>query len=290
MLNISEYAVFLSTIDNGNILEEFKNEILIMRNNNELHYKIVPFYIALGDNNESNIEPVIVVIYGGVPFIFTSSYSIKATNIDNISDSYLGSSFISSLFSLNNTYVYSLGFVNNKKSIMKYASNYVSKNPLMKHQDISDDIANDVLVSSNSGITVCGNITRNGGEGYAVYSVDHSVSDAIRINKNFADDPTTNTNIPSNMTEVLLVGGNPDIRYIGLVCNMKGHAYDVWTPNNINDIQFATDSLNSPLFPIDDICLDYDDMEDAMIMHLTYLKELDDTLVENDKRNYGEIK
>ena len=55
MLNISEYAVFLSTIDNGNILEEFKNEILIMRNNNELQYKKVPLYIALGDNNEYNI-------------------------------------------------------------------------------------------------------------------------------------------------------------------------------------------------------------------------------------------
>lgn len=103
----AQYSVVLSDEDGEDILQLFKDEIDGMMGNPELFYMPVPVYVSTGTIGSIHAEFLILFLYAGIPFIFSSSCSIDGAGLKDAMFTNDGGRLVSQLYAENNRQVFS---------------------------------------------------------------------------------------------------------------------------------------------------------------------------------------
>jgi hypothetical protein len=75
---------------------------------------------------------------------------------------------------------------------------------------------------------------------------------------------------------VILVGGDPDIVYVGTQSSPSGFLFDVWVPNDSRYYSRAKDVVSSGLLPMGNMVIDDDEYCESYSILLKILRELDE--------------
>lgn len=268
-----DFSVIMNESGGGNMVDEFMREVVDIRENKELWYQPIKFYIQTGELGMLHAEQVIVYVYSGIPFILSSIVSIDGSDDQNASMHTDGEQFMGQLFYRNNHSVYSLGFLKQNRQILSFATDYLKKNALMPTATIDEQSVISTVMASD--LKSYGVIYKPGGHRYDVYSVDENVSRAIRPMKDYRFNPVEELGVPSGMHEVLLVGGFPEVVPLGSLCSRNGDMFNVWVPNDTTEYTRAAHIFNSEWLPNDIFDIDIDEMSEAYAMLAAYANETD---------------
>lgn len=270
-----DFSVFMTDIDDHDILEEFMKEVVSIREDRELWYRPVRFLFATGMLGMVHSEQVIVYVYNGIPYILGSVPSIDGTDERDGRLSTDGEQFLGRLFYKDNHTVYSLGVVPEGTEILRYATDYVNGNALIADPTIDYRIACSAI---EGGIyDKFGTIYTPGGHRYDIYAVTPETSRAIRPSKDYRLNPEMESGVRPGYTEVILIGGFPEIVPIGEIASVNGDMFSVWVPNDVNDYRLADFIFQSDWLPHDIFDVDIDDMADAYALFCVRANEMDVT-------------
>ena len=271
----SGYAGYVIDFSGGSSSEdEIMNAMDTVSSDRSLWGSVIQMYYVCGSADECFVEPLMAVVHSGIPLIFSTAYRLSYDR-GRVSESSDGETLMTRLFSRDNTSVYSIGKISDGVDAMKYASDYCAENPLVPSSGIDSDTAIDLINRATSDVYAAGNIVRPGKSGYAVYCVGPVSSMAMRNNKDSTDDPVADLGYSGHDREVILVGGNPPVGYIGCVCNMHGFMFDVWTVNSSGCISAALSAFNNMDIAMDDISVDYSDAADILSMHIMSSRDIE---------------
>lgn len=276
-----QYSVLISDEDGDDIVQLFKDEIDGMMGNSELHYMPVPFYITSGTIGNLHAEGAIVYMFGSIPFILSSAFSIDGSGISDAIMTNGGGQLLSRIYGENNRHVYSLGFIEVGTNPLDYANEYLGHNPPIASSDIDDMVAEEHIVNAKINERI-GVISKDGGTRLEIYALDTDESRMIRLNKNFGDVPYEERDIPSGMIEVIAYGGLPDIICIGSVCTMDGCIFEVWVPNASGLTHIAREIFNEGLLPLDAFTLDTDSIEECYARFHSKLRDIEDEAISKE--------
>ena len=182
-----DYNVFLTDINGGDIVNEFKDEVVFLRENKDQWNKPVVVYIATGMLGRIHVEQLVLYVYKGVPYILSTQESLSGT-VDSDGDfDTNGETFIYRLHSNKMAEVYSIGSVPPHTNVMKYAKQYMATTPLMKDPQIRYELVEETVLSMD--IRPNGIVSEPGGRMFSVYELNGTISSIIRPNKDFTKDP-----------------------------------------------------------------------------------------------------
>lgn len=271
----SLYSIFLSDLEGTSMTDEFKAFIESCIIDKKYWYAPIKVFSCSGVlGMYARCEYSVVLILDGVPFIMSSRVKLEGT--DEYDPEFLTSdnSVMAALMSENSNKVVSAGFIDPSSDVTKYVSEYIQKNPAIPSVDISFDLAKSF--AKNDKMKYWGAIYKPGGYMYDIYSIDRTVSRAIRPNKEFGNDPLNEVDrLPEGM-EVLLIGGEPDIVPLGTMANKNGMLFDVWIPNQRRYYKFAMSILGAGYIPNDIFVFDEDDMVENYAILMKALHVLDE--------------
>lgn len=268
-----DYSYIMSNYDGSDSVENFMREVVVLREDRSAWYQPIKFYIVGGELGMLHAEQVIVYVYGGIPFILSSTVSIDGSDERNAQCTSDGEQFIGSMFARGNSDVFSIGYIDGNRRPVSYANEFLKKNALMPTDTIDAGITNSMLVSA--GNTPSGTIFVPGGHRYDVYAVDESVSRSIRPMKDFRFNPVEEHGVPDGMREVLLVGGFPEIVPVGSLCSVTGDMFNVWVPNDKMRYADAEHIMKSEWLPHDVFDIDVDELSESYAMMAVYANDTD---------------
>lgn len=281
-------SVFMSDYDGADMIEDFKKLVVDLRTDESEHYKPVHVYVNTGVIGDMKTERYTIYVYNGIPFILSTNERIAGSDAYDAVFDDLGGTFIASVAMKDCSTAYSLGFVPKNVNVGKFATKYIQKNPLIEDTDVSSKLFG--IAISNGTVKSSGNMFVPGKYSYDVFSVDSTISKSIRTYKDFSENPIDETKVPTNMKEVVLYGGYPEIIRIGMLVTDLGYVYDVWIPNDYEYYERAKMYLDERWIPTDIFETESDDMVESYSLFYKYLNDLEESIAkaEDDESDYDD--
>ena len=265
-----QLVAYVSDIDGTDLVDSFKTYVSNLKEKYpdvSPAIKVFSFSGVMG--MYARTECMFVMVYGGVPYILPVHRSLEG--IDEL-DAKFSSGINRLLTSVSNAdfnHVVSLGYVDSTVNVNEYVLNWAKKSPMFDSADIDPSLVK--MAIKDGTISTMGSLYLPGGYLYDIYAIDPLLSRTLRPYRDF----TQSTEI-HNGREVLLVGGDPDIVYIGTQAGPDGFLYDVWVPNDARYYTIAKGVVDENRLPLGSFAVTDDDYFKSYALLMKMLHELDE--------------
>ena len=261
------FTVVVSDYDGADIVEEVMGEFSKESDEPECQGSPVPVYSVTGSLGAIHSECMFLYMIGGVPLIMVPSVAVIGTGKDDAKLAQDGGHLISSMYTRNNSHVYSIGYVDDPMHAYAHAVDFTSKQIPYPDSAIDAEMVNAYLADKAGSVNSVGTIFNPGGTRFDVYAFSESESMFIRPDKDFmGGEPYEESGPVPGGYEVILVGGDPDVVCIGGFCTVDGCMFDVWVPNEKWYVECARNMMAQGDIPFDTLFIDYDAMYQAYDM------------------------
>lgn len=283
LVRISDKSLFayISDIDGSDLVEEVKTYVSTLIKDYPDASPVIKLFTASGVlGMYARTDLTYVFIYGGIPFIVPVHRSLDGTDAIDASFSNSVNRVVSKLSSTNSNNVVSLGCVSQDVNITEYVLEYAKKSPLLNTTDI--DISLVKMAIHDGTIQTYGSIYLPGGYLYDIYAIDALLSTTFRPYRDYSDSSHAPVPYDSAGREVILVGGEPDIVFLGTQVTLNGFLCDVWIPNDSRYYSIAKSIVDSKTLPLGSIVVDDEDYLESYAILIKMLTELDEENGSND--------
>lgn len=264
-------AVYMSDVDGTDIAVDFKSYIESLNERYPDSSPAIKVFTASGVlGMYARTELTYVMIYGGIPYIMPVHRSLEGIDEHDTSFSSSINRLITTLSNNDANHVISLGFVDQTVNVNEYVLEYAKKSPLFDSAEIDPHI---VKIAIHEGtIKVIGSLYLPGGYLYDIYAIEPLLSRTFRPYRDFTQ---AQDQLPAGR-EVLLVGGDPDIVFVGTQSSPDGFLYDVWVPNDARYYNRAKAVVANEQIPMGNMVIDDDEYLESYAILLKILRELDE--------------
>lgn len=264
------FAVIHSDYDGGDCCDELMAEFDKMSDEPACQGRSVPAYSVRGTLGAITVDLIYFYMFGGVPFILDPGVIAVTDGERGAVMVNRSGQFISELFSRNNGEVFSIGYVDDPCEAYSYAVEFTRRTVPTKDTGIDADLVNSYIAANPDSMMHVGTIQNPGGTIFDVYAISSTESAMFRPDKDFMGgepDVEDDKEGSGGRIEVILCGGNPDIVCIGSICSAEGWMFSVWVPNEKGFVDCGKHMLEQGDVPLDAICFDEDDLEQAYHMY-----------------------
>lgn len=264
-------AVYMSDVDGTDIAVDFKSYIESLKERYPDSSPAIKIFTASGVlGMYARTELTYAMIYGGIPYIMPVHRSLEGIDEHDTSFSPSINRLITTLSNNDANHVISLGFVDQTVNVNEYVLEYAKKSPLFDSAEIDPHI---VKIAIHEGtIKVIGSLYLPGGYLYDIYAIEPLLSRTFRPYRDFTQ---AQDQLPAGR-EVLLVGGDPDIVFVGTQSSPDGFLYDVWVPNDARYYNRAKAVVAHEQIPMGNMVIDDDEYLESYAILLKILRELDE--------------
>jgi len=266
-----EKFVYMSDIDGTDILDEFKIYVTQLRAENSDSCFPVKVFVNSGVYGMyARTEMIVVLMYGGIPYILPVHRSLEGIDEGDAEFSVKNNSIIAKLYNQNASRVISLGVVEDTVDVPQYVLERAKSAPLFESPDIDRSLVS--MAIANGSINTIGSIYLPGGYLYDIYVLSSITARAIRAYRDYED----NTDSGFSGSEVILVGGDPDVVPVGNQIAPNGYVYEVWVPNDARYYYRAKEVVSNGWLPLLGVTVDDGEFEESYSMLLKMLHDLDE--------------
>ena len=267
--------VYLSDIDGSDILDEFKLYVSRLKEENpDSCFPVKVFSNSGVYGMYARTEMLSVMMYGGIPYILPVHRALDGIDENDAQFVDRNNSIVSRLFGNGTNHVVSLGRVSDSVDVTAFVMDRVKSAPLFDSMEIDISLVN--MAISNGTMRPLGSVYLPGGYLYDIYSVDPTVSVAIRPYRDFTADRVDGTEAAGYGNEVVLVGGDPEIVPVGMQTAPDGYTYDVWVPNDARYFSRARAAVSACALPLLGLSVDDGEYEESYALLLKMLLDLDE--------------
>ena len=267
--------VYMSDIDGSDMLEEFKLYVSKLKEENPDSCAPVKVFLNSGVYGMyARTEMLAVMMYGGIPYILPVHRALDGIDENDAQFVSRNNSMVTRLFGGESNHVVSLGRVADSVSVTDYVMERVKSSPLFDSMDIDGSLVG--MAISQGTMRSLGSVYLPGRYLYDIYSVDSTVSKAIRPYRDYTADRVDGTDGGMVGNEVILVGGDPDIVPVGMQTAPDGYTYDVWVPNDARYYSRASAAVSACALPLLGLSVDDEEYEESYALLLKMLLELDE--------------
>lgn len=262
------FSVLLSDYDGNDIVAELMEELDVMSDEEECQGRPVPVYIMTGTIGAIRTEMLFFYMLGGVPLILSPAFAVTGTGVGDAKMTLDGGRLLAAMYSRNNNFVYSVGYVDSPAEAYAAAVEYTRTNVPTPDPGIDRELVESYIAGKGGAMLPLGVIEKPGGTRLEVYAFDETESSMFRPDKDFMGGrPDEESGRVRGKTEVILYGGNPDIVCVGGICSADGAFFDVWVPNEKGYIDCARHMIEQGDIPRDTLYIDEDDLAQAYVMY-----------------------
>ena len=167
-------------------------------------------------------------------------------------------------------HVISLGFVDQSVNVNEYVLEYAKKSPMFDSADIDANLVK--MAIKNGTISAMGSLYLPGGYLYDIYAIEPVLSRTLRPYRDFTQ---AQAELPQGR-EVILLGGDPEIVYVGAQYSQSGFLYDIWVPNDARYYNRAKKAVSDGILPLGQLVVDDDEYLESYAILIKILRELDE--------------
>jgi hypothetical protein len=167
-------------------------------------------------------------------------------------------------------HVISLGFVDQSVNVNEYVLDYAKKSPMFDSADIDANLVK--MAIKNGTISAMGSLYLPGGYLYDIYAIEPVLSRTLRPYRDFTQ---AQSELPQGR-EVILLGGDPEIVYVGAQYSQSGFLYDIWVPNDARYYNRAKKAVSDGILPLGQLVVDDDEYLESYAILIKILRELDE--------------
>ena len=276
-------AVYMSDVDGTDIAVDFKSYIESLKERYPDSSPAIKVFTASGVlGMYARTEMTYVMIYGGIPYIMPVHRSLEGIpdmpvhrsreGIDEIDASFSPSihRLITTLSNNDANHVISLGFVDQTVNVNEYVLEYAKKSPMFDSADIDANLVK--MAIKNGTISAMGSLYLPGGYLYDIYAIEPVLSRTLRPYRDFTQ---AQAELPQGR-EVILLGGEPEIVYVGAQYSQSGFLYDIWVPNDARYYNRAKQAVSDGILPLGQLVVDDDEYLESYAILIKILRELDE--------------
>lgn len=266
----SKLVAYVSDIDGADMVEGFQSYVSKLKQRYPDTSPMVTVFSYSGVlGMYARTECMHVMIYGGIPYIFPVHRMLEGIDEHDAAFSYGTNQFLTSVSNTDFNHVISLGHVDSQMNVNEYVLDWAKKSPMFDSVDIDPSLVK--MAIKNGTISTMGSLYLPGGYLYDIYAIEPVLSQTLRPYRDY----TQQTEIYTGR-EVLLVGGNPDIVYVGTQLAPNGFLYDVWIPNDARYYNRARAVVSENRLPMGSIDVDDEDYIKSYALLMKMLHELDE--------------
>lgn len=266
-----ELAAYLSDVDGTDIVADFKAYVADLKNKYPDSSPPVKVFCTSGViGMYARTDMLYVMVYGGIPYILPVHRSLSGIDENDAEFNDSVNRMVASLSGSDSNHVISLGVVDNTVNVQEFVLNYARKSPLLESADIDPNLVD--MAIKNGTIVSLGSLYLPGGYLYDIYSIEPVLTRTFRPYRDYTQKPDE---VPSGR-EVILVGGEPEIVYVGSQVSPNGFIYDVWVPNDARYYARAKVVVESGGLPMGTLFVDDDEYIEAYAILMKILKDLDE--------------
>lgn len=268
-----ELVAYLSDIDGNDSIDDFQSYVNDLKSKYPDMSPPVKVFSAsgvLGMYARTNMT--YVMIYGGIPYIIPIHRELDGTDEHDAEFSNTNNRIVQSMSNRGCNHVVSLGFVDDTVNVNEYVLNYAKKSPLFDSNDLDYNVV--LMAIQSDKIHPIGSLYFPGGALYDIYVLEPLYSKTFRTFKDFTK---PNETFPAGK-EVMLVGGDPEIVYVGTQAAPNGLLLDVWVPNTANNYNRAAQIVANGLLPLGTVVADDDELLESYAILMKMLREMDEEM------------
>lgn len=267
----TELAVYLSDVDGTDLSEEVKTYIAELKKHYPDMSPPVKMFTASGIiGMYARTEMMYVMVYGGIPYIMPVHRVLDGLDENDARFETATNRIVATLGNKDSNHVISLGFVESNVNVNEYVLDYAKKSPMFDSADIDANLVK--MAIKNGTISSMGSLYLPGGYLYDIYAIDPVLSRTLRPYRDFTQ---AQAELPQGR-EVILLGGDPEIVYVGAQYSQSGFLYDIWVPNDARYYNRAKKAVADGILPLGQLVVDDDEYLESYAILIKILRELDE--------------
>ena len=265
-----ELVAYMSDIDGTDMLADFKTYVTELNEKFPDMSPAVKVFTASGVMGMyARTELTYLMVYGGIPYIMPVHRSLEGIDENDAAFNSGINRLVSGLSGSDFNHVVSLGYVDANVNVNEYVLDWAKKSPMFDSAELDPNLVK-IAIQSGTIMTI-GSLYLPGGYLYDIYAVEPLLSRTFRSYHDF----TKQEEVPAGR-EVILVGGDPDIVFVGTQAAPDGFLYDVWVPNDARYYTRAKDNVAAGRLPLGSLVVDDDEYLESYAMLMKMLHELDE--------------